>query len=69
MATIFKRKVLQVGDSLGITIPETIAKTYKIEKGATIYLVADGTDDVDGFLLVDLMGRDRDEIWKLMREN
>jgi len=68
MATIFSRKVLQIGDSLGITIPEEIIKTYNLKKGNKIFLIADGLDDADGFLLVDLMGRELGEIWKLMRD-
>jgi len=68
MATIFGRKMLQIGDSLGITIPEEIIKTYNLKKGNKIFLIADGLDDADGFLLIDLMDRDINELWKLMRE-
>lgn len=61
MVVMFKRKILQVGDSLGITIPDDIVKTYKIKKGEKRFVVS---GVVDGFLLVELAGKSRDEIWR-----
>ena len=35
MPTFFQRKVLKVGDSVGITIPNDIVKTHDIKKEKT----------------------------------
>jgi len=67
MTTLFKRKILQVGDSLGITIPEEVVLTYKVKKGQQIYLMTDAFDE-EGFIVIDVLGRNRDEIWKLLKE-
>jgi len=61
MPVMFKRKILQVGDSLGITIPEDIVKSYNIKRGEIHHVIS---DVVDGFLLVDLEGRSVDKLWK-----
>ena len=67
MTTLFKRKVLRVGDSLGITIPDEVVQTHKIKKGQQIYIMTDVIDE-EGFIVVDVFGRGRDEIWKLLKE-
>jgi len=66
MTTLFKRKVLRVGGSLGITIPEEVISTYKVKKGQNLYIMTDAIDE-EGFIVIDLMGRNRDEIWKLLK--
>ena len=63
MPILFKRKILQIGDSIGVTIPEEIVKTYKLKKGEDVYLITDG---IEGFCLIDLMRQTRDEIWKML---
>lgn len=65
---MFERKILKVGDSLGITLPDIIVKTYDLKKGTKIYLIADGLEDVDGFLLIDIMGRNINELWTMMKK-
>ena len=67
MTILFKRKVLQVGDSLGITIPEEMVQTHKIKKGQEVYIMTDAIEE-EGFIVVDLLNRSRDEIWKLLKE-
>ena len=67
MTTLFKRKVLRIGDSLGITIPEEIIQTHKVKKGQEAYIMTDAIDE-EGFIVIDLLGRGRDEIWKLLKE-
>ena len=67
MTTLFKRKVLQVGDSLGITIPEEVVQTHKIKKGQYVYIMTDAIDE-EGFVIIDVLNRSRDEIWKLLKE-
>lgn len=64
-SVIFKRKVLKVGDSLGITIPEDVCTSYEIKKGQVIYLVI-GT--IDGYLLVDLQHKKIGEILKEIKD-
>ena len=40
-----EQKVIQVGNSLAIIIPQKLAKQYKIKKGSAVYLKADAGDD------------------------
>jgi len=67
MPTIFKRKVLKVGGSLGLTIPDSIVKTYDLKRGDEISVVSDGLDE-DGLLVIDIKGRTNEELWKIIRE-
>jgi antitoxin component of MazEF toxin-antitoxin module len=65
MPNILQRKILQVGDALGITIPKSVVDTYGLKKGAVIYLVTDGVDCED-FLIVDLSNRTIKELADLL---
>ncbi len=67
MPTIFKRKVLKVGDSLGLTIPDSIVKTYDIKRGDKISVISDSLDE-DGLLVLDIRGRSNEELWEIIRE-
>lgn len=67
MPTIFKRKVLKIGGSLGLTIPDSIIKTYGIKQGDKINVISDGLDE-DGLLVIDIKGRGNDELWKIIKE-
>ena len=66
MPLIIKRKLLQIGDSLGITIPEDVINSYRLKKGDRIYII---TDAVDGFIIVDLENRSVEELWKTIKED
>lgn len=67
MPTMSKRRVLEIGDSLGITIPKDIINSYLLKKGDNITVIADALD-VDGFIVVDIKGRGVQELWKLLKE-
>jgi len=62
---VYKRKVMKVGDSLGITIPENVCLSCDIKKGDNIYLIVGG---IDGYLLVDLCHREIKDILNEMKE-
>ena len=66
MANILKRKVLRVGDALGITIPKSVVDTYGLVRGEYIYIITDGLD-TDGFLVIDLGKRNLEEIKNLLK--
>ena len=66
MANILKRKVLRVGDALGITIPKSVVDTYGLVRGEYIYIITDGLD-TDGFLVIDLGKRKLEQIKKLLK--
>ena len=40
-----QQKVIQVGNSLAIVIPQKLAKQYGIKKGAVIHIVPDATSE------------------------
>ena len=67
MPTFFQRKILKVGDSVGITIPNDIVKSHDIKKGHIIKIVTDGTEH-EGILLIDLRNRSNEELWKIIKE-
>ncbi len=67
MPTIFQRKVLKVGGSLGLTIPDSIVKTYDIKQGDKINVVSDILDE-DGLLVIDIKGRTNEELWRIIKE-
>jgi len=67
MPTPFKRKILKIGDSLGITIPKPILKGNDVKKGMSVYMMTDVLDE-EGFLVVDLKGRSWKEIYRLLVE-
>lgn len=67
MPTIFKRKILKVGDSLGLTIPDSIVKTYGLKRGDKISVISDALDE-DGLLVIDIKGRTNEELWSVIRE-
>jgi len=57
---------MKVGDSLGITIPQSVCLSCDIKKGQDIYVVAGG---VDRYLLIDLCHREIKEILSEMKES
>jgi len=61
-----KRRIVGVGDSLGITIPKDIAETYNLKKGNIIYIITDAIEE--DFLLIDLKKRSKEELLKLISE-
>jgi len=67
MTLLFKRKILATGDSLAVSLPKEVVSTHKLKKGAEVYVISDAMDE-DGFLVIDLMGRTREEIWRLLKE-
>jgi len=68
MPTIFsKRKILKVGDALGITIPKSIIVTHSLKKGDRISVISDVVDYADGLVVIDLKGRSVEELWELMK--
>lgn len=56
-----------MGDSLGLTIPDSIVKTYGIKRGDKISVISDALDE-DGLLVIDIKGRGNEELWKIIRE-
>jgi antitoxin component of MazEF toxin-antitoxin module len=63
----YKRKVIEIGDSLGITIPKDVAFTYDLKAGTYMTIIFDQESDDDYLVILDMKNRDRDELWKLMR--
>jgi len=64
MPLIIKRKIVRVGDSLGLTIPKFIVDTYDLKKGEAIFLITDAVDEK--FLLIDLKKRSKQELKKIV---
>ena len=64
MPNILKRKILRVGDALGITLPKSIVDSYGLEKGADIFIITDAVDEK--FLFVDLGKRNIVELRSIM---
>jgi len=63
----YRRKILDIGDSKGITIPKDIVYTYDLKTGDYITIILDSDID-DYFFFMDMkQNRDRDELWKLLQ--
>jgi len=63
----YKRKLIQMGDSVGITIPADVVYTYDLKPGDTITIILDSDID-DYFFFMDIkQDRKREELWKIMR--
>ena len=64
----YRRKVIEIGDSVGITIPKDVAYTYDLKPGTYMTIIFDQDSDDDYLVILDMMkDRGRDELWKLMR--
>lgn len=67
MPLTFKRKIIQVGSSLGVTIPADIINSYNLKKGDWINILSDAVDR-EGFITIDLRGRDKKELWRILND-
>ena len=67
MPTMFKHKILNVGDTLGIVLPKAIINSYLLKKGKPITIINDFME-TDGFLVIDLEERNVEELWKLLKD-
>ena len=67
MIHYYWRKVVGVGTSLGLIIPKELEKSVGLEKGQKITIMTNVIEDVDNFIIIDLQGRSREELWKILR--
>jgi len=63
----FKRKIIKVGSTLGITIPKPFIDRFSLKKGNQVNLVSDALDYED-FIIIDLHGRDKKELLRILNE-
>jgi len=66
MRVFFKRKLIKIGDSVGIVIPADIVRTYDLEAGNAITFIADTYYEPDGVIALDIMGRQGTELHKYL---
>ena len=66
MPVISKRKLIKIGDSIGITIPKDFLDTYSLKRGDVVKIVSDPHDEV-ALLLVDLNDRTNEEILRMLK--
>jgi antitoxin component of MazEF toxin-antitoxin module len=68
MRVFLRRKLIKIGDSVGIIIPADIIKTYEMEAGDPITFIADVTYE-GKILAIDIEGRHGSELHQYLDDN